>query len=42
MLFRSDETRVKLATYTIRNEDTPEAFAQEADALIERIQRELI
>lgn len=38
----TDETRAKLATYTIRNEDTPEAFAQEADALIERIQKELI
>ena len=38
----TDETRAALATYTIRNEDSPEAFAEEADALIERIRKELI
>ena len=38
----TDETRATLATYTIRNEDSPETFAEEADALIERIRKELI
>ena len=31
-----DEERQMRATFTIRNEGTPEAFAAEADALIER------
>ncbi len=38
----TDEQRAALATYTIRNEDSPEVFYREADELIERIQRELI
>lgn len=38
----TDETREKLATYTIRNEGTIEAFRSEADALIDLIQGELI
>lgn len=38
----SDETRAALATYTIRNEDTPEAFAAQADELIEHIRKELL
>ncbi len=38
----TDEQRSALATYTIRNEGTPEAFAREADALIEQIRRELV
>ena len=37
----SDETRGKLATYTIRNEGTIAAFREEADALIEQIREEL-
>lgn len=36
-----DETREKLATYTIRNEGTIAAFREEADALIEQIREEL-
>ena len=36
-----DEERQMRATFTIRNEGTPEAFAAEADALIERIRKEL-
>lgn len=38
----TDETREALATYTIRNESTPEAFEAEADELIERIRKELL
>ncbi len=38
----TDEQRAAFATYTIRNEDSPEVFYREADELIERIQRELI
>lgn len=38
----TDEQRAARATYTIRNEDTPEAFLKEADELIERIRKELI
>lgn len=38
----TDEQRAALATFTICNEGTPEAFLHEADALIERIQAELI
>lgn len=37
----SDEKRAELATYTIRNEGTIEAFIREADALIEQIREEL-
>ena len=37
----SDETREQLATYTIRNERTIDAFCEEADALIEQIREEL-
>ena len=37
----TDETREALATYTIRNEGTVEAFREEADALIEQIREEL-
>ncbi len=37
----TDETREKLATYTIRNEGTIAAFREEADALIEQIREEL-
>ncbi len=37
----SDETRAELATYTIRNEGTVDAFFAEADALIEQIREEL-
>ena len=36
-----DETREKLATYTIRNEGTIADFRKEADALIEQIREEL-
>ena len=36
-----DETRERLATYTIRNEGTIAAFRKEADALIEQIREEL-
>jgi dephospho-CoA kinase len=38
----TDETRERFATYTLRNEGTVEAFAAEADALIERIREELL
>ncbi len=38
----SDETRAALATYTIRNEGTIDAFCAEADALIETIREELL
>lgn len=37
----TDETREKLATYTIRNEGTIAAFRQEAEALIAQIREEL-
>lgn len=37
----TDEERGRLATYTIRNEGSIEAFLSEADALIERIRKEL-
>ncbi len=37
----TDETRAALATYTLTNEGTIDAFAAEADALIERIREEL-
>ncbi len=37
----TDEMRASLATYTIRNEGTIEAFYEEADALIEQIREEL-
>ena len=36
-----DETRERLATYTIRNEGTIAAFREEANALIEQIREEL-
>ena len=36
-----DETKETLATYTIRNEGTIDAFCEYADALIERITEEL-
>lgn len=36
-----DETRERLATYTIRNEGTIAAFCEEADALIEMLEGEL-
>ena len=38
----TDEQRAARATYTIRNEDTPEAFLKEADELIERIREGLL
>ena len=37
----TDEERAALATYTIRNEDTFDAFVAQADDLIERIRKEL-
>ncbi|MBQ5991229.1 MAG: dephospho-CoA kinase [Clostridia bacterium] len=37
----SDEKRAELATYTIRNEGTLEAFIEEANALIGQIREEL-
>ncbi len=37
----TDETRAALATYTLTNEGTVDAFAAEADTLIERIREEL-
>ena len=37
----SDEERERLATFSIRNEGTEDAFRTEADALIERIRKEL-
>ena len=38
----TDEARERLATFTLRNEGTREAFLAEADALIERIREELL
>ena len=38
----TDETREMLATYTIRNEGSIEAFRREANALIESIREELL
>lgn len=37
----TDAEREQLATYTLRNEGTKQAFRLEADALIERIRKEL-
>ena len=38
----TDEERKRRATFIIRNENSEEAFQQEADALIETIKRELL